>query len=106
MARRPKMSQSFRMAVAEARRHGGLYFTALLSEDHILKAFGQARWLWQGWIYTPAVTIYVFLSQCLSPDHSCRDAVARLIGWRVARASKACSADTGAYCTARNCLPE
>ena len=33
----------------------------------------------------PAVTIWVFLSQCLSMDHSCRDAVARLITWRVAQ---------------------
>ena len=95
MARRPKMVHSFRAAVAAARRHGDLYFAALLSEDHIEKAFGTARWLWQGWIYTPAVTVWVFLSQCLSPDHSCRDAVARLIAWRVARGQKPCSAETG-----------
>ena len=100
------MIHAFRTAVADARRHGDLYFAALLPQDRILKAFGTARWLWQGWIYTPTVTVYVFLSQCLSPDHSCRDAVARLIAWRVAGGSKACSADTGAYCTARNHLPE
>ena len=100
------MFQSFHAAVAEARRHGDLYFAALLSQDRIEKAFGTARWLWQGWIYTPAVTVWVFLSQCLSADHSCRDAVARLIAWRVARGLKPCSAETGAYCTARNDLPE
>jgi hypothetical protein len=100
------MFRSFRSSVAEARQHGDLYFAALLSQDRIEKAFGRARWLWQGWIYTPAVTIWVFLSQCLSPDHSCRDAVARLIAWRVTRGLEPCSADTGAYCTARNDLPE
>jgi hypothetical protein len=100
------MVRSFRAAVADARRHGDLYFAALLSQDRIQKALGTARWLWQGWIYTPAVTVWVFLSQCLSPDHSCRDAVARLVAWRVARGQKPCSADTGAYCTARNDLPE
>jgi putative transposase len=100
------MFQSFYAAVAEARRHGTLYFAALLPEDRIEKAFGTARWLWQGWIYTPAVTVWVFLSQCLSADHSCRDAVARLAAWRVAGGLKPCSADTGAYCTARNDLPE
>ena len=57
-------------------------------------------------IYGPPVTIWVFLSQCLSMDHSCRDAVARLITWRVARGLRPCSADTGAYCTARDSLPE
>ena len=100
------MFQSFHAAVSEARRHGDLYFAALLSQDRIEKAFGTARWLWQGWIYTPAVTVWVFLSQCLSPDHSCRDAVARLVAWRLACGLKPCSADTGAYCTARGDLPE
>jgi putative transposase len=106
MARRPKMFHSFRVTVAEARRHGDLYFAALLPQDRILKAFGAARAAWQGWIYTPAVTVWVFLSQCLSPDHSCRDAVARLIAWRLTQGLRPCSADTGAYCTARGDLPE
>jgi putative transposase len=100
------MDGSFRRAVAEARQHGKLYFASLLPEDHILRAFGKARFLWQGWFYTPSVTIWVFLAQCLSPDHSCRDAVAQLIAWLVARGRRACSADTGAYCTARDYLPE
>jgi len=100
------MVHSLRAAVAEARRHGDLYFAALVPQDRIEKAFGTARWLGQGWIYTPVVTVWVFLSQCLSSDHSCRDAVARLIAWRVTRDLKPCSAETSAYCTARNNLPE
>lgn len=100
------MDHGFRRAVAKARQNGKLYFAGLLSEDHIQEAFGQARQLWQGWIYTPAVTIWVFLAQCLSADHSCRDAVAQLLAWRVAQGQRPCSADTGAYCTARDRLPE
>lgn len=100
------MLQSFRNAVAKARQHDNLVFAGLLGEDRIHNALGEARWFWRGWIYTPAVTVWVFLSQCLSPDHSCRDAVARLIAWRVARGQTPCSADTGAYCTARADLPE
>ena len=100
------MVESLRSAVAEARRHGDLYFAALLSQDRIAQAFGEAISLWQGWIYTPAVTVWVFLAQCLSPDHSCREAVARLLAWRVARGLRACSAETGGYCTARNAIPE
>src|SRR5262249_28498771 len=102
----PRMDTAFRRAVAQARRQGELYFTGLLPEDRITEAFGKARWFWQAWIYTPAVTIWGFLSQCLSPDHSCRDAMARLIAWRLARGLAPCSADTGAYCTAREGLPE
>jgi putative transposase len=90
------MDSAFRRAVAEARRQGDLYFASLLTEDRILDAFGTARWLWQGWIFTPAVTVWVFLSQCLSRDHSCREGVAGLIAWRMARGEKACSANTGA----------
>lgn len=100
------MDAAFRNAVAAARRNSGLFFAGLLSEDRILEAFGDARWKWQGWIYTPAVTVWTFLSQCLSPDHSCRDAVARLISWRLAQGLSSCSAATGAYCTARGDVPE
>lgn len=100
------MDNAFRRAVAEARQHDSLPFAILLSEDRIMAAFGQARWFWQGWIYTPAVTLWVLLSQCFSADHSCRDAVARLIAWRLAAGKAPCSADTSAYCAARERVPE
>jgi hypothetical protein len=83
-----------------------LYFAGLLTEDRIQQAFGKARSLWQGWIYSPAVTIWVFLAQCMSADHSCREAVAQLIAGRLARRLEPCSAETGAYCTARDRVPE
>lgn len=100
------MDVAFRRAVAEARKSGNWCFAALLAEHRIEQAFGAARELWQGWIYTPAATVWVFLAQCLSRDHSCRDAVAQWSAWRVARGLKPCSAQTGAYCTAREDLPE
>jgi hypothetical protein len=52
------------------------------------------------------VTLWVFLGQVLSADHSCRSAVARLIAHRLAQGEDACSAETGAYCQARKRLPE
>jgi putative transposase len=100
------MFQSFRSAVLLARQQPGLYFAALLEQQVIQEAFGSARSLWQGWIFTPSTTVWAFLSQCLSPDHSCREAVARLAAWRVVQKLRPCSADTGAYCTARDALPE
>ena len=60
------MIHSFRRAVERARRCGDLFFAALLSEDRIRDAMGDARGLWRGWIYTPAATVWVFLSQCLA----------------------------------------
>src|SRR5271167_884475 len=88
-----KMLNDFRTAVMQARRHGDLYFAALLDQQTILSAFGSASSLWQGWVYTPAVTVWVFLAQCLSPDHSCREAVSRLIAWRVGQRRSPCSPD-------------
>lgn len=100
------MLESFKSAVAAARRHGDLYFAALLDQESIRKAFGSASSVSGGWLYTPAVTTWVFLSQCLSADHSCRDAVARLAAWLSAQGRRPCSSETGAYCTAREQLPE
>jgi hypothetical protein len=57
-------------------------------------------------IYTPAVTLWTFLHQVLDPDHSCRQAVARLLAYRSSVGLPPCSADTGAYCKARGRLPE
>jgi DDE family transposase len=56
-------------------------------------------------LYTPLVTLCVFLSQVLDPDHSCRAAVARLIVWLAVNQRKPCAPDTGAYCDARQRLP-
>lgn len=100
------MLSSFRSAVAAARRDQGLYFAALLPEERILDAFGTARALWQGWLYTPAATVWVFLAQCLSADHSCWEAVQQFLTWRLAAGLEPCSSHTGAYCTARSKLPE
>src|SRR4051812_5134371 len=55
--------------------------------------------------YTPLVTLCVFLSQVLDPDHSCRAAVARLIVWLAIHRRKPCAPETNSYCEARQRLP-
>jgi putative transposase len=57
-------------------------------------------------IYSPAVTVWMFIGQVLLPDHSCRDAISRLNVWRVARGMKPASIDTASYVEARQRLPE
>jgi hypothetical protein len=56
--------------------------------------------------YTPTVTLCMFLSQVIDPDHSCRAAVARLIVWLAVRHRKPCAPETSSYCEARRRLPE
>jgi len=63
---------------------GGLPFTDVLTEAVIADALAAVgRWLDR--VFTPVVTLWVFLGQALAADQSCRAAVARLIAHRVAR---------------------
>ncbi len=85
---------------------GDLPFTEVLSEDSVIEALTTIEVAWKDRIYSPLVTLWVFLGQVLSADHSCRAAVARLIAHRVSRGQGPCSAETSAYCQARKRLPE
>jgi hypothetical protein len=87
-------------------QNSALPFSDILTEDLVARALTAAGVFWINRIYSPLVTLWVFLSQVLSADHSCRAAVARLIAYRTSRRQKACSAETGAYCQARERLPE
>ena len=84
---------------------GDLPFTDVLTEDLVSQALATISG-WLDRIYSPLVTLWVFLGQVLSADHSCRAAVASLIAHRLSRGEGPCSAETGAYCQARKRLPE
>ena len=84
---------------------GDLPFTDVLTEEVIARALATLTG-WLDRIFAPLVTLWVFLGQVLSADHSCRAAVARLLAHRIARGEQPCSAETGAYCQARKRLPE
>ena len=100
------MEQSFRRAVARVRDAQGLQFAAFLSADRITEAFRNASAVCRGRLFTPAHLVWTFLGQCFSADHSCRDALQRLLGWLAALELPTGSANTGAYCQARDRLPE
>ena len=85
---------------------GDLPFSNVLSEELVAQALTAIGVCWMDRIYSPLVTLWVFLGQVLSADHSCRAAVARLIAHRISRGQGPCSAETGAYCQARKRLPE
>lgn len=85
---------------------GDLPFSNVLSEEVVAQALTAISACWLDRIYSPLVTLWVFLSQVLNQDHSCRAAVARLIAHRVSRRQRPCSSETGAYCQARKRLPE
>jgi hypothetical protein len=106
---RQTLPRSFRGHATFLRRQflqdGHLPFTDVLTEDTLARALATVGG-WLDRIFSPLVTLWVFLGQVLSADHSCRAAVARLIAHRLARGQGPCSAQTGAYCQARKRLPE
>jgi hypothetical protein len=86
-------------------QEGRLPFTDVLSSRCISQALEEIKAPWYDRIFTPLVTLWVFLGQVLAADPSCRAAVARLIAHRVAQGLPPCSSETGAYCQARKRLP-
>ncbi|MCJ7549046.1 MAG: IS4 family transposase [Anaerolineae bacterium] len=108
------LSRRFRLVLSSFLKSDGLPFANALSEEEIERAFeeegvspGPADEE-EGTVYTPAVTLWAFLSQMLyrGEQRSCVAAVARVVVLLVALGRKPCSGNTGAYCRARARLPE
>ena len=106
LSNRGRFCQQVRFLQRQFLQEGDLPFTEVLSSKTVSQALTTAEVTWNDRIYTPLVTLWVFLSQVLSQDHSCRGAVARLIAHRLSHGQSKCSAVTGAYCRARKRLPE
>src|SRR4051794_16425442 len=86
-------------------RNDGLPFADVLTEARIHDALDEHGVRYRDRLFSPVTTIWGSLSQALSDDHSCRDAVTRIIAHRAANGLGACSPDTASYCTARGRLP-
>ena len=82
-----------------------LPFHEILDAEMVNAALASAGVTFKERIYTPFVTLCMFLSQVLDPDHSCRAAVARLIVWLAVNDRQPCSPDTNSYSDARHRLP-
>jgi len=92
----------------------GLPFSSVLSEERIAQAFAEEGCEVpeqdpdEEMIYTPAVTLWAFLSQMLFADEqrSCLAAVARVAVLWAALGKEICASNSGAYCRARAKLSE
>src|SRR5436190_5227291 len=82
----------------------GLPFAEVLTEASILEVLDEHTVEYRDRVFGPVTTIWGFLSQVLSDDHSCRDAVTRIIAHRAANGSRVCSPNTASYCNARGRL--
>jgi hypothetical protein len=86
-------------------RDQGLPFATSLSRASILAALDEHGVSFRDRLFNPITTIWGFLSQALSDDHSCRDAVSRILAHRAASGLAPCSPNTASYCDARSRLP-
>src|SRR3954470_13283023 len=86
-------------------RDQGLPFADSLTELSVLDALNEHGVQYRDRLFSPVTTIWGFLSQVLSEDHSCRDAVARVLAHRAASGLGPCSPNTASYCNARARLP-
>jgi hypothetical protein len=86
-------------------RDQGLPFADTLSELSILDALNEHGVRFRDRLFNPVTTIWGFLSQVLSEDHSCRDTVSRIMAHRIASGLEPCSPNTASYCNARARLP-
>ena len=101
-----RLKQQIRFLRSQFLQGSDLPLSDVLSKAVLVQALEAIDSCWKQRIYSPVVTLWVFLGQVLSADHSCRSAVTRLIADRVANGLSRCSSATGAYCQARKRLPE
>src|SRR5271157_2395707 len=85
-------------------RNEGLPFADILTEASIQTVLNEYGVSYRDRVFSPVTTIWGFLSQVLSEDHSCRDAVSRIIAHRAASGATVCSPNTASYCNARSRL--
>lgn len=105
------LPKRFRLILASFLQRRGLPFADVLDENAIKKAFNDEDAAFaddEDAVYTPAITLWAFLSQVLFKDEhrSCVAAVARVVTLLVALRRGPLSTNTGAYCRARGKLSE
>jgi hypothetical protein len=84
----------------------GLPFAEVLEASTVERVLEQEGGRGRDCVFTPLVTLRCLLSQAIDPDGSCQQAVDRLLAERAAQDLPEVSANTGAYCQARQRLPE
>ena len=108
---RSGLSRRFRLILTSFLQGEGLPFADVLPEKRIEEAFADQDAEFaeeEDCIYTPAITLWAFLSQVLFKDEqrSCLAAVSRVLVLLVALGREPCEKNSGAYCRARAKLSE
>lgn len=90
----------------ELRRLPGVAISGVLTAEEVAAAAEQCSLRFRQRLFSPFVTLWLFVWQAISPDGSCREAVLRLLADRpIDGRGEAITATTGSYCRARQRLP-
>jgi hypothetical protein len=90
--------------------NNGAGLCELLPRQVVQQALDAEGIHWRSCLFSPLVTLWMFLAQVLAADGSCREAVARFVAFLAAagagEAVDGVGSQTGPYCKARQRLPE
>ncbi|MGB6041610.1 MAG: IS4 family transposase [Pirellulales bacterium] len=105
------LPQRFRLVLASVLQPSGLPFSDVLTEEEIEEAFDEEECSFaqeEGDVFTPAMTLWGFLSQVLHKEEqrSCLAAVSRTIVLLIALGREPCANNSGGFCKARAKLSE
>jgi putative transposase len=104
----PHPCPQFEQALAPFLAEEGLPFANVLPAETVERAFadeGVGFGATKKSVFTPALTLWAFLSQVVHEAKSCHAAVLRVATLLIALKRTPCSEDTAAYCRARAKLP-
>jgi hypothetical protein len=97
--------KDFRLVRDTFANDDGLPFGRLLKRDHVVGVLEDEGHEYRQRVFCPLVTLWAWLSQCLSQDKSLNEAVSRILAHRVANGLPACSASSASYADARSRFP-
>jgi hypothetical protein len=97
--------KDFRLVRDKFARDEGLPFGRLLSRDYVLSVLESEGHTYRNRTFCPLVTLWGWLSQCLSQDKSLNEAVSRILANRVMSGLPPCAATSSAYSEARIRFP-
>ena len=83
----------------------GLPFGRILTRNYVLDILEDEGHEYRQRVFDPLVTLWGWLSQCLSQDKSLREATTRILVNRVATGLPICSASSAGYSKARDRFP-
>jgi hypothetical protein len=98
--------KDFRVVRDKFANDSGLPFGRLLTREYVLSTLESEGHYYRSRVFCPLVTLWGWLSQCLSQDKSLNEAVSRILAHRVSTGLPACAAHSSSYSEARGRFPE